>query len=291
VALRTAGEHSVTATLSPKPASSSIPGQRVGQPRSIPGLEPFEGYAPTLNAKLTQIVFAVPSSAQNSPDFDLYLASRDKPMDAFQSPLRLDACSSSDDECDPTLSPDGLELVFVRTDSSGSTSLMRSIRRSLSDSFSEPQALTVSDLPSGIGIEYDSPQLVTNGGNLIVRVTTTASDGSRKTSFQVHRAAFERPFESAKPLPVFVDQARHFLTGGGVRAFVSQRYAIQLCCRPSLDAPFSAPGRLDALNAARIGMTEGPIWVSPAEDFAFYCVTVANRSHQQCRYLRQVRIR
>jgi hypothetical protein len=288
---RTADEHSTTAALSPKPATPSIPGHSVGRPRTIPGLEEFEGYAPTLDAGLTQIVFAVASGAESHGDFDLYLATRKNPSDSFQRPRRLDECSSSDRETDPTLSPDGLELIFVRAETSGGATLMRSMRSSLSESFSEPETLSIPNLPSGPGVEYDSPQLLHDGGDLIVRVTERRSGDANPTYFMAPRYSLEEPFGNAAPLPVFVEKERHFLTGDGLRAFVARRYTIQLCCRPTLDAPFSAPGRIGALEATFTGMAEGPIWVSPAEDFLFYCVTTVNESHQQRRSLRQVRFR
>jgi hypothetical protein len=149
----------------------------------------------------------------------------------------------------------------------------------------------IPELPADGDVTYDSPQLLANGGGLTVRVTRTVTSGSDTTIFESRRSSLDQPFEPAEPLPVFVEQSRHFLTSGGTRAFVSRYYTIQLSCRPTLDARFSAPGNLNVLNATRIGNAEGPIWVTPAEDFVFFCVTTTNTAHEQRRSLRQVRIR
>lgn len=321
IASRTAGEFSTTAILSPKPAVESIPGQRVGTPRTIPGLEEFEGYAPSLNAGLTQIVFAARNQlsktrilARKSSDLDLFLAARTRSSDSFQTPKVLAECNSPDNETDPALSPDGLELVFVRnrtsshapsmrtlpptqpdgssvwTNATSDAVLMRSIRSSLADSFAVPQVIDIPQLPVGQGVLYDSLQLL-HDGDLLLRVTDSGPKGSRSVIYLSRRTSRDSDFLAAEELPVFVEQARHFVSSDGKRAFVSRFHTIQLSCRSSADAPFSAPGKLDVLNATRIGSAEGPIWVSPAEDFLFYCVTVTNSSHQQRRYLRQVRIR
>jgi hypothetical protein len=279
----------------------------------VPGLEEFEGYAPSLNATLTQIVFAARVDPQHAGDLDLFLATRTKPAEPFREPMRLTECSSGLNETDPTLSPDGLELIFVRIGSTGgrpaqpkvrwtgpegtshaSTSpavLMRSIRGSLSEPFAQPEVIQIANLPTGAEVTYDSPQVLTNGGDLVVRVTRTDVRGSNSTLYRSIRADAGSSFEPAEELPVFVEQSRHFLSQDGLRAFVNQHYTIQLSCRPSVTARFSAPGKLDVLNATRIGNAEGPVWVSPAEDFLFYSVTTTNNSHQQRRHLRQVRIR
>jgi hypothetical protein len=291
VASRAAGEYSMTATLPPRPAIDSIPGQRVGLARNVPGLENTEGYAPTLNAALTNIIFAARSGDRRTDDLDLYQATRSKPSESFQPPTRLSACSSPEIETDPALSPDGLELVFVRISPTGESALLRSTRNASGDEFSEPQRLQIPGLAAEESVSFDSPQLLRDGGDLLVRVSRRDAGGTRSTIFRSPRSRRDRPFEAAEELPVFVEQARHFLSADGLRGYVSRQYTIQLSCRPSANAPFSAPGKLDVLNATRIGQAEGPVWVSPAEDFLFYCVTVISSSHQQRRYVRQVRIR
>jgi hypothetical protein len=231
-----------------------------------------------------------PREARN---FDLYLAVRDKPGAAFRRPERLVSCCTEDAETDPALSPDGLELVFVRSTRDGQCQFLRSLRKSATASFGEPEPLVLAGMTVAGQWQYDSPQLVRNGGDLVFRASSGSDAGARKSPvyFVARRDAADRPFGQAKPLPVFIDASRHYLTGDGLRAFVAGHHAIQLCCRPSHEAPFSAPGKLDRLDAARIGHAEGPIWVSPAEDVMFYCVTIVDQGRHRRRQLRQIRFR
>lgn len=291
VAPKAAGSDTTTATLSPKPRIESIPGQPVGVPRTVPGLEAFAGYSPTLNSKLTEIVFACDAGDGEERNLDLFRASRDKPADTFRKPERLVVCSTSDTETDPTLSPDGLELIFVRSTQFGDCELWRAVRESPTSTFPDPELVEIPKLSAVEGVQFDSPQLIHNGGDLIVRVFRYTSRGSTSSYILAPRDSLEESFGPGESLPAYIEQARHFLTSDGLRAFVSRYHTIQLCCRPSHDAPFSAPGKLDVLNATRIGHAEGPVWVSPAEDFLFYCTTVADGSQTQRRYLWQVRIR
>ena len=287
---KSVGAETVTAAMSPKPTVESIPGQRIAQARSIPGLESVNGFAPTLNAKLTSIVYTAQSSEGTERHFDLWMARREQVTSSFQKSELIASCTTTDDETDPTLAPNGLELIFVRKSSTGVTQLCRCVRESLGLSFNDPMAIEIPELPASETSLVESPQIVSDGGDLLFRVRSRVSIEAAAEYFICSRRGLDQPFEAARKLPVFVKDARHFVSSDGLRAFIARYHGFQLCSRPTSNAPFSPPAPIERLSALNIGRSEGPYWISPAEDFLFYCSSVPHLGKQQ-RQLRQVRIR
>jgi len=68
---------------------------------------------PTLSADERVLIFSGPSEEEG--DSELWYARRDGPDDSFDSPTRLSALNTADDEGSPHLSADGCELFFHRS--------------------------------------------------------------------------------------------------------------------------------------------------------------------------------
>jgi WD40-like Beta Propeller Repeat len=215
---------------------------------------------PSLSGDLLEIYF---KSDRGSPgDFDIWRALRDSADQPWQPPERVDEVSSDAYEATPELSFDGLVmfLASARAGGLGGSDLWMSTRPSRADPWSAP--VHVPELSS----ESDEWAAVTGAGQTHV-VFTRAVPGNSLDLFGASRASAAQPWGAPVPLlgmATEVYEADGHLDAEGLRlAFageIDESRDIYLADRPSPDADFAPPVRIDELSSP--SRDEDP-WVSP----------------------------
>ena len=100
-------------------------------------------YCPALTADLRTIVFGAGGSP--AAGCDLYVAERGGASEAFGTPALIDIFPSNGTEAFPTITPDGLELLFARSDAKGAWGYSR--RDPASHNFGDPSPLPFPAIP------------------------------------------------------------------------------------------------------------------------------------------------
>ena len=187
------------AVRAPRPASPSVGRLREGYPVPIPGLEEIEpAFSPCLTADLRTIVFAAGKDG-NGP-YHLYRAERLDAGKPFGTPALVESCSSGEGESCPTLSSDGLELLFVRA---GATpQLGYSSRTSTAEEFGKPAVWSVLS-SAGMDVRkwrIEAPQFC-DPLHLVFCAASPAAQPRRY--FLAERAERDSSFGSVRELPVY----------------------------------------------------------------------------------------
>ena len=132
---RPVDQESLAALQAPPPKVPSVPGLEERVPKLVPGLEEFDAvHSSSLSADLRTIVFS--AAKKLGANYDLYLATRASASDPFGEPKPIESCNTGKWESNVALSPDGLDLVFVRPYVKGHFFYAR--RSSASSDFGEP---------------------------------------------------------------------------------------------------------------------------------------------------------
>ncbi len=255
-----AGDPSVI--LPPPPAAPTIPGLKKLEATPIPGLEEIESaFSPSLSEDLRVIVFSAPGGPGKR--LDLFAAERDDPTRPFGQPRLVAACSSNDVDARPSLSPDGLRVVFVRSDKN--PQVLYSDRSSISEEFGEPVPVTLGGFPNK-GQQVAFAQLI-GRDELIVRTKDLATD--ERAVHQFRAAGSSAAFASPRPVPVANAWVMHYVAPSMVRTYFGTADGLFVSGRRDLKQPFSPDIKL--VDASISGPIDGPIWVAPREDMIFYC--------------------
>lgn len=249
----------LAAVRAPRPVSPSLPGLDINTPVLIPGLEQVDpAYAPTLTPDLREIVFS--GAGLRSPDYDLYLAKRVAVTGPFLTPVKIDSCSSPQAETFPTLSPDGLELLFIRFDSQ--PGLFYARRDSLDADFSAPvrweaaARIARGRYPGGAQfIDMHHVQFVTRG--------RTPSDD--RQILLMARQTLQTGFANPVPLNFTEAPVPQFVSVDGLRSYFGAPSGLLLAARHVQSEPFGPPTKISDVSA------DGPVWVTPKEDIIFFC--------------------
>jgi hypothetical protein len=108
-------------------------------PREVPELNgPLDQCNPTLTADELTVYFASDREHDAStPDFDIYVATRQSRTASFGAPKRVDEVSSPADDRGPMISPDGLRLYF-HSSRGGNYDIWTSTRADVQSAFSTP---------------------------------------------------------------------------------------------------------------------------------------------------------
>ncbi|MGH7139862.1 MAG: hypothetical protein ACREHD_29335 [Pirellulales bacterium] len=255
-----ARKSSAAAGGSSRPAKKpAVPALELNVPVLVPGLEEIDpAYGPSLTHDLTVLVFA--GAGKKRGDYDLFIAKRTDPASSFSKPSRMDACSSGRYETFPTLSPGGLELLFLRFEAQPKLYYAR--RDTLDETFGKPEPWAVAEsLPPGRRpgaaqfIDETHVQFVTHG--------KTASEDRQLllTDRKTQRSKFGEPapleFTQA-PVPQFVASDR-------LRSYFGLPNGLLVAARDSEAEPFEMPTRISDIPA------DGPVWVVPKEGVIFFC--------------------
>ncbi|MEZ6128038.1 MAG: hypothetical protein R3C59_05115 [Planctomycetaceae bacterium] len=254
---------SVQAIRAPAPKEPSIPDLPPDLAIRVPGFESSENcFSPSLTADLKQIVYATPGSAATG--FDLHLAVRNSVADSFGTPRRLMSTVTPETEAYPALSPNGLKLLFVRSDAQPEIWFCQ--RPDFKTEFSEAEPWTVArvgDTTSTVG----TPQFVTDRLAVFSRIDTAGV----RTLWGAQQAAdgtFSEPFLYAAP----EGSPTVFFNPDGLRGyFGGTEGQFFFFWRRHLKGEFSPQETL--LPPSSTGPFDGTLWVSPNEDVVFYCTS------------------
>ncbi len=245
----------------PPPEESSVPGLEKGVPELVPGLEQFHlAWTPTLTADLCTIVFVVREN-EGSGDH-LYIATRSSVSQPFGSARRIESCVSREAARFPALSPEGLELIFVR--SHNKPRYLRAARQTTADDFGEP----VPWLPPGLDMEGKSAGRLQFYDRLHIKYGLWDSATKENLHFVAERAAPELDFGSPQPLPFPHLGLPAFFAGNTRRQYWGSEEGLFMGGRQELSQPWSAPIRI--VDVEVTGPIQRGVWVAPAEDVVFY---------------------
>jgi len=256
--------HQLLATAAARRAKSpSIPGLHPGVPQLVPGLEEVDtAWTPSLSDDLCTIVFAASDDTKSA--YELYIADRPNVSSAFANLHAIESCASRGHNIKPTLSPDGLELIFVRLEAK--SLFYYAQRSSRSSEFGEPAGWPESKIARPdqrvCMARFLDPL------HVLISVENTASQ-PHFLFFVVERASQSAAF--GPPQSIALEGC------GGVVCLRPNRlvgyYGIDkglfVQARSNLEEALNT--RVCLVDAAVCGAVAGPIWVAPAEDVAFYC--------------------
>jgi hypothetical protein len=268
------------AMRAPLPRVPSIPGLKTGTPVLLPGLEHLDtAFSPALSADLRIIVFG----AMGNPGtgYDLYLADRPSPSEAFSAPRLISSCATSECEAYPALSPDGLELIFARSDSD--PVLMSTRRESRGAEFAPPAAWTCPHL-NDEGQRIGFPQFLDADH---VAFSRSASDPVSREILMCERVESLGGYGRPEPILMMDAFPLYCIAANRMRAYYGSEQGLGFTIRSQWEIPFGLPRPLAEADVS--GSIEGPIWVCPKEDIIFYCSAGAGQTPGSSRRLWMLR--
>lgn len=256
-------EDQLESLMGPRPEVPSVPGLEERVPELVPGLEQFEpAFSPCLTPDLRTIVFAHLSDFRTG--YDLYLASRDEVTLPFSQPRRIEGSVSGQMDGYPALSPDGLELIFARSDKL--PRFFSCTRPTSSSDFGEAVPWEPPGLVPTESQRLERPQFIDARSVVFAMVST---DGQDRAFWSVDRAAPQSAFGPARQFPFSNPWPPYFVAESGLRAYYGCEKGIFVMARRSKEQPFFEGFPL--IDAAVTGPIEGPVWGTPQEDVVFYC--------------------
>jgi hypothetical protein len=240
----------------PRPETPSVPGLEIKGPKLVPGLEEIDpAFGPTLTADLKILVYA-----GGGKMYDLYITQRESVDKPFGPPAMITSCSTGLYETFPTISPDGLELLFMRFEPQ--TRLYYARRDSTKAEFGPAVPWNITDaLPPGRYpggpqfIDQQNVQFVTRGE------TTEKNRAIMLTSRDAPGTPFGEPsvflnLKAATPYYVSADR---------LRAYYGVPSGLYFAALKTESDTFENPSKIVNVPIS------GPIWLSPKEDVLFYC--------------------
>lgn len=244
-------------------AAACDPTKPFGTPREVMGLATpqHEGSARLSPDQLTVVYHAERGDA--SGENDLFTATRTDPNGAFSGETRLSMLATANSENHPSMSPDGLTLLFARY-VANEWSLHRSTRATTS-------ALFETAMPVGSPINVAGSELqpylladalyftssVPDAG--VLRTLNRASRNG--ASFDAPVAMPELASSSSDFNPtVTPDERTIYFSSNRPAAGAKGQYDIYFATRASKDVPFSAIKPVEELNTTA---NEYPDWISP----------------------------
>jgi hypothetical protein len=242
-----------------------VPGLKEGVATPVPGLEAID---PVHSACLTPDLRTIVLSAKSDPGkaYDLFIATREDVSAPFGKPKRIDACCTPNGDVYPTLSPDGLELMYMQWQKP--QYLFHAVRDSTSGEFAKPKAWLIPDVDPkkerAAGPRFLDTRHVFF---LIVRIASLP-----RACFVAERAGPKSDFGSPRPVKMSgVIQPFVFLLPDSARVYYPQKDGLHVLIRPNQDVL----GGEDILvaPAKTMGTIDGRIWVAPQEDVVFYIST------------------
>ena len=243
------------------PAAPSMPDLAPETATLLPGLEEISNaFSPVLSADLKTIVFAHMANLETG--FDLYQARRSSVSEPFGPPTLIVGCQSTECDAYPTLSPNLLELIFVRSDEK--PQLMRSFRASVDAEFSAAEpcfASTAIDSDERVAI----PQFINAGVFCFARQRIDPPSRLLWLASRNPQGQFE-PVQLVAchdPWPLW------FISANGMRAYSGIETGVVVVARESANHPF---GQNEVwADVAKTGPIDGPLWMAPQEDVIVYC--------------------
>lgn len=246
----------------PTPKTPSMPGLPARQAIELPGFEKQDQlHSPCLSADLLTIVFAHLTDGRTW--FDLYLATRSKVTDDFGAPQLISTCQSPELDAYVALAPNGLELIFVRSDDR--PELMYASRPDLNSSFSPAQPWGNAEI-NKLGQKPGYPQFFEANA---VQFAIIDGNPPMRSLWQSRRSKLGLAFETPIPVACGNPWAPWRIGASGKRAFYGNENGLFMAARASPELPIGHTVVL--AEATQCGPVDGPIWVAPQEDLIVYC--------------------
>lgn len=267
----------------PTPAVPTVPGLPLHEPVSVPGFERTSWLkSPTLSADLLTIVYAGFAGPQQLDD--LIIAQRTNVAQPFENHRPVYAVNSPAREAHPTLSPDGLELIFTRLGQPAT--LWHSRRPHLQAEFTTAKPLNLLNDPAPEQ-HHDAPQFL---DAKTIRVTLGDQEFQDRTQWYATREG-SGAFRLTTPVPIQNRWPRYYFTQRGRRAYLPTEAGIKVTALSPRSRLFEEPEVLlgPEIVGPKLTANDDTIWVSPAEDIIFYCGPGTNPADQNSFRLWMVR--
>jgi hypothetical protein len=264
----------------PAPEKPSVPGLQPKTPQLIPGCEQLEPiYSPTLSEDLHVLVFAQMNGGHL---YDLFVATRADLASPFGVPQLVESTQTNETEAYSSLSPDGLELFYVSSDSSP---IIWSCSRKDGDSaFGVPVEWAPSDWKADQW-RVGYPQFVSQT-ELVFGAIPLGADS--RTIFRAVRADSNDVFDGQQTVAFADGRPPYFVSRDRLRGYFGTPAGLYIAVRQTIDEAFREPV---ILVPARIcGAMDGPLWLAPAEDVVFYCGPGAGQPVGSARRMWQLRL-
>jgi len=261
--IRPVDEHILDRMRAPRPEVSSVAGLEKRVPELIPGLEEVKAvYSLCLTADLCTIAYSGLGNPGTSGD--LYIATREDVSRPFRKPALVDRCVSADMEERPALSPDGLEMIFVRQ-YEDEWQFFYTSRETLSSEFGEP------DRWLAPALDTPTQRLRTPRFLDPLHVTFSVVDVASKEQWTMitERSAPNSAFGRPQDLPLWKVGPRAFYSEDGLRAYFGMAQGLFLTARRTPNERFGRGSLM--MDTAVTGTVTSPVWVTPQEDVIFYC--------------------
>jgi hypothetical protein len=171
---------------------------------------------------------------------DLFYATRADPSSQFSAPIHISELASTSYDGGPTVTDDGLDMIFYRTGLGLSYDLMESTRNAITDPWGTPVSLAFNT-----GNTEQFPAITASGLRMVFASSRTGSIGAEDV-WEVTRASRADPWGAPTHLPELAtpqnDGAPAISSNGLEIFFVSDRGG--------------GPGMLDVFTARRSSVTE-----------------------------------
>ena len=261
------------------------------EPTTVPGLDAVAwAKSPTLSADLLTIVF-VRFNPEGSGE-DLWIAERESIQSPFSRPAPIASVNSNENDTHPSLTPDGLELSFIRMATPFQWRI--ATRESRNGEFSGSTVIDTAELVKPtLQVEYVH-QISSTRGLLGMRnsVTTTPPTDvtESKCLFYTRRHAKLTSLERSR---IANQWPRYICSANRSRLYYSDKDGLHVSARATLNSEFVLPEQLVSSDdiggdASRFDST---IWLSPKEDLLVYCAPRRDQESQQDNLLWMMRIR
>ena len=197
----------------------------------------------------------------------LYWAERQEINGPFGKPKPIESCSFPEGEAYPTITPDGLEMFFMRYGEE--PRFYYCARTSTSADFGTPAPWSI---PPGAAMgpgkwRLEAPQFF---DPLRLLFSASTAGAFPRKYFLAQRTDRKSPFGSVREFPVYTTWAQWYVPHAGVlRGYYGDDRGLFLSTRRSKDRPF-AKG-IPIADTSLTGPIDGPFWVAPQEDVVFYC--------------------
>jgi Tol biopolymer transport system component len=220
-----------------------------------------EGSPRLSDDELTLTFDGVRAADGGSASYDLFVAARTSIGAPFGAPARLTSLDTSDHEFSPSLTADGLGIVFERQlTATGVSTIMMATRPTLADAFGTPSPL--SNINSG---DYTSNPFVRGNASTVYYASV---DGKPSVDLFVAVLIPATGYVASKILdaPANETQGTPVVSHDGLALYfgwkkVSATYDIWVATRAATSAAFGAPVPVTELNTS--ASSETPAWISP----------------------------
>lgn len=237
-----------------------------GLPVRVPGLEGILwAKNPTLTPDLLTIVY-VTWGGEETRD-DLFIAERAISSAPFSPPVKIANCAGPKREMFPSLSSDGLRLLY--SEDTAPSRLMVATRTERGKPFEAPQQLIIEKLPADMP-QIDNPQWLTLEE---VSFTASSGDNQHRGHFLARRTAGGNTYVVAGPFGLANPWHRYVFTPNRRRAYFLNADGLGLTMQSPRIPQFTTPELWLTNEQLGPDLPKGDDapWVSPSEDVIVFC--------------------